>query len=237
MSPATSEFEFELPSIRCSRCARPPAQGRERAMKRCNTCLLVTYCSPKCQRAHIEQHNAVCYPPSDKDPHTAAWGVSFKDEPFDSRGTSSTRCLSSGQMRGWVCPATELIGLPLYIAPEDGMNYATKKDLQSVCHYLMMDPDTGFALDSWLTDPRHKEINYTAFHNGRHPLTPNTFETVVAFLRTIVETMAGLSPADGWSPMRSFLTPQAFQLFSRTYWAEQERKGRKGWEELQYPLL
>lgn len=44
MSPTTSEFEFELPSARCSTCGRPPTQGREKAMKRCSTCLLVTYC-------------------------------------------------------------------------------------------------------------------------------------------------------------------------------------------------
>ena len=62
-------------------------------------------------------------------------------------GLKAKPCLSSPQVRGWVCPATELIGLPLYIAPEENMDYATKKDLESICHYLMMDPDTGFALD------------------------------------------------------------------------------------------
>ncbi len=44
MSPTTSEYEFELPSVRCSHCGLPPAPGREKAMKRCGTCLLVTYC-------------------------------------------------------------------------------------------------------------------------------------------------------------------------------------------------
>ena len=77
---------------------------------------------------------------------------------------------------------------------------------------------------------------YCAFHNGKHPLTPPAFETVVAFLRMIVDTVSGLSPTEGWLPMRAFLTPEAFQLFSRTYWAEQKRKGREGWEELLHPL-
>lgn len=77
-----------------------------------------------------------------------------------------------------------------------------------------------------------------AFHKDAHPLTEKSFETVVAFLKMIVETVSGLSPASGWSPMRSFLTPQAFQLFSRLYWAEQARnEDREGWDELTCPLL
>lgn len=52
----------------------------------------------------------------------------------------------------------------------------------------------------------------------------------------IVDSVAGLSPTDGWSPMRSFLTPEAFQLFSRSYWAEQKKAGRDGWEELYHAL-
>ena len=108
-----------------------------------------TYCtqSPKCQKAHNEFHAPVCYA-GNEGRQGAAWGVSFQDEAFNGRyGLKAKPCLSSPQVRGWVCPATELIGLPLYIAPEDNMDYATKKDLESICHYLMMDPDTGFALD------------------------------------------------------------------------------------------
>ncbi|KAI0090719.1 hypothetical protein BDY19DRAFT_904984 [Irpex rosettiformis] len=239
MSPTTSEIEFELPSVRCSYCGLPPAPGREKAMKRCITCMLVTYCSPKCQKAHLECHLAVCHPPSagDSSRYPLAWGVSFKDVPIHSRsGFESSRCLSSPQTRGWVCPATELIGIPLYIAPVENMEYASKKDLESICHYLMMDPDTGFSLDSWLCDPRHKETHYTAYHNGKHPLTPNTFETIVAFLKMIVETVSGLSPKDGWSPMRSFLTPEAFQLFSIQYWDRQRNASRTGWGELNHAL-
>lgn len=57
-------------------------------------------------------------------------------------------------------------------------------------------------------------------------------------MKMIVESVSGLDPQKGWAPMRSFLTPQAFQLFSRVYWQEQVNNShREGWEELTYPLM
>lgn len=57
-------------------------------------------------------------------------------------------------------------------------------------------------------------------------------------MKMIVESVSGLDPLKGWAPMRSFLTPQAFQLFSRVYWQEQvNNSNREGWEELTYPLM
>lgn len=171
-SPTLSELELELPSLRCSHCGRPPAPGRERSTKRCHICFLVNYCvsspsrgacgrrapshllpaqSPRCQRAHKDLHMSVCRPADDSG-YTAVWGVRFKDNRFDSyRDIAPEPCMSTPLTRGWVCPATELIGLPIYIAPAGTVKYATSKDLQSVCHYLMMDPDTGFAMDRYAT--------------------------------------------------------------------------------------
>ena len=53
-----------------------------------------------------------------------------------------------------------------------------------------------------------------------------------------VENMSGLSTSDGWTGLRSYLTREAFQLFSRMYWAEQARDGeREGWGELTQALV
>lgn len=69
------------------------------------------------------------------------------------------------------------------------------------------------------------------------PLSEQSFETVIAFLKLVVEHGSGLSPGDGWAPMQSFLTPPAFQLFSRQYWWQQAHdQERIGWEELTHPL-
>lgn len=111
--------------------------------------------SPRCQRAHKDLHMSVCRPADDSG-YTAVWGVRFEDNRFDSyRDIAPEPCMSTPLTRGWVCPATELIGLPIYIAPAGTVKYATSKDLQSVCHYLMMDPDTGFAMDRCATVVEH----------------------------------------------------------------------------------
>lgn len=90
---------------------------------------------------------SVCKPRRDPT-YTAALGLRFRDNAFESfRDLQLGPCVSTPQTRGWLCPATELIGLPIYIAPANETEYAATKDLTSVCHYLMMDPDTGFAMD------------------------------------------------------------------------------------------
>lgn len=88
---------------------------------------------------------AVCRPGNEAH---GVWGVSFSDDVFDPKvGIETKPCLSSTRTRGWVCPATELIGIPLYIAPAEGIEYVERKDLDTICHFLMMDPDSGFTLD------------------------------------------------------------------------------------------
>lgn len=91
---------------------------------------------------------AVCTP-SKGITYVAAWGVSFQDTNFESyRDLRLTPCLSTPQMEeGWVCDATQLIGLPIYLVATNDGEHVQSKDLTTVCHYLMMDPDTGFAMD------------------------------------------------------------------------------------------
>ncbi|KIP11326.1 hypothetical protein PHLGIDRAFT_114722 [Phlebiopsis gigantea 11061_1 CR5-6] len=123
------------------------------------------------------------------------------------------------QQLGWLCKATELIGVPMWLAPAnlEEPKYVASKDLTSICHHLM-DPETGFATDEWTSRPQYEEMNYTVFHADMRLLSERTFETVLAFLKMIVDHGSGLSPSDGWAPMQTFLSPQAFQLFSRQYW-------------------
>lgn len=90
-------------------------------------------------------------------PHTApvipvAWGLRFRDTKFESYSDLElTTCASTHktQQSGWLCKATELIGVPMWLAPAnlEEPEYVASKDLSSICHYLMMDPETGFAAD------------------------------------------------------------------------------------------
>lgn len=159
------------PTTRCSKCAK---YGNERGMKRCHDCKLVIYCvscvckavwrnvkltyvwndkSPKCQRAHQELHRSICKPTPHLSPVTqVAWGLKFTDKKFGSYSDLElTICASTHktQQFGWLCKATECIGVPIWLAPAnlEEPEYSASKDLTSICHYLMMDPETGFASD------------------------------------------------------------------------------------------
>lgn len=61
------------------------------------------------------------------------------------------------------------------------------------------------------------------------PLTQETLETVLEFLLTVLE-MSKVSPLDGWSPLREYITPPAFQMFAIRYFKEQREKGRDGFD-------
>ena len=62
------------------------------------------------------------------------------------------------------------------------------------------------------------------------PLTAEALEVILEFLATIVQDMSGTPTQRGWLPLREYLTPQAFQHFSRKYFREQREKGRDGFD-------
>ena len=86
-----------------------------------------------------------------------------------------------------------------------------------------------------ITHSFYQSLCYTVRTDGKL-LTPETLETVLEFLLQVIEDMSHVEGADGWGPLHEYLTPRAFEMFSRTYFRLQREKGRVGFDGPYAPL-
>lgn len=143
------------------------------------------------------------------------------------------------------CMCTALMGTPLQLRAAKARVYARSSSFDNrltlsnaplcvpttlIGDLLMMDPDNGWMSETAPWKDRGAMFLMIINRTDGKPLTPETLETVLEFLLTVQEDMSGTSAQDGWSPMREYLTPQAFQHFSRRYFREQREKGRDGFD-------
>lgn len=210
---------------------RRPAHDSERQAE----CTTATYCSLACKNAHAVAHSRFC---GWKLLHCRDEDAFNSDLPFSAinagwSGMNETSTSSSEKAERLACPSTALIGLPLSLKLSQSGSYKTllKPMTMPISDLLMIDPDTGYfsAPTLW----RNELPMFYQLEVGRQdgkPLTSETFEVVLEFLASIAQDMSNTSPQRGWFPLREYLTPQAFQHFSRRYFREQRVKGRDGFD-------
>lgn len=227
-----------MASKRCSKC-----QFGHNEVSACSKCKTAWYCSKECQKAHWEIHKPLCRPYSPNE----VWGIKLlcdaekppsasKDNSGPVPGRFVHELVNTNHpvfKRGELCPVTALFGIPLLIysaAVERGIDMPGQGNQPAV--YLRIEPDNGFAPPPWQMCLPGSCI---VVRRDKKPLLKATLEAIYAFHGKILNG-AGYPESDGWAPIREYMTPAAFQFFSRDHFEKQKEKKRVGFDPFYEPL-
>ncbi|KZT29102.1 hypothetical protein NEOLEDRAFT_1056884 [Neolentinus lepideus HHB14362 ss-1] len=197
------------------------------------------YCGAKCQKEHWPVHKPICRPLKSDE----VWGINILPNQMG--------CLEGGSNTGGdddreklfehvllkinhpvfsmgeLCPVTRMAGLPLIVysgALMMGVGIETARANQAAV-YLRIEPDNGLAPIQFCIVVRQ----------DRRPLTRQTIETMWQFAAKLIDAF-GYPTDDGWAPVKSLMVPAYWQMFSRDYYEEQQKKGRVGFDSFWEPL-
>lgn len=137
--------------------------------------------------------------------------------------------------RGELCPVPALFGIPLLVYKHRlGAGIITSppnlKNQPAV--YLRIEADTGLAPMHWVLDDPGPVI---VVRQDRKPLTLQVMETILEFHKSLINGF-GYPESDGWAPTHQYITKASFQFFSRSYYQQQDEKGRPGFDAFYEPL-